>query len=181
MTHAFCSALCHPVALLWFYASCNAMTSWEHSLKCFEFHDFIFCFDSATLKKEAILSVWRHCLSIMDGKTQTTNADRCKRYREKNTEEYKIKERLSGQIQIKKDFCNSKNTKQVKTDWQNKNKQILSNKNNKFFVRKKAIRKLFVFFRSKSLLKKIWTCPYSLIYYTSSVLKCIFWGSKYFL
>ena len=52
----------------------------------------------------------------MDGKTQTTNADRCKRYREKNTEESKIKERLSEQIQIKKDFCNSKNTKQVKTD-----------------------------------------------------------------
>ena len=47
----------------------------------------------APLRNEKLfLSVWCHCLSMIEGKTKTTNADRCKCYREKNAEEYKIKD-----------------------------------------------------------------------------------------
>lgn len=57
------------------------MASLEHSFKRFKFYD-------------SILSVWGQCLSLsmMEEKTKATNADHCKRYREKNAENYKIKE-----------------------------------------------------------------------------------------
>ena len=41
---------------------------------------------------------------------------------------------------LKKHFCNSKNTKQLKIDSQNKNKRISNNKSNKFFVHRNVIR-----------------------------------------
>ena len=41
-------------------------------------------------KEKLFLFVWCHCLSMMEKNTKTTNAGRCKRYRGKNAEEYKI-------------------------------------------------------------------------------------------